>query len=161
MRIDGGDSLVGKVRQTLGAYLAEEEPIAALRPDLIQIVYLDSPCQVHLERLTPAARTLYLVGMFEGEVINGGISQFFSNSAGNHAQETLDALRHIGAGLSAGLLEKSLAIFPAGAAPRDRHKRCELLFAFEEREPQFLEELTQVFYQQVEALGSNRREDLT
>jgi hypothetical protein len=148
-------------RDTLGAYLLEDEPVTALWPHLVDIIFRDSPRQAHPERLTQPARTLYLVGMFEGEVINGGISQFFSNSAGNYAHETLEALRQIGAKLSAGLLEKSLSVFPSGIAPADRHKRCELLFAFEEREPQFLEGLAQVFYEQVDALGLQRRENLT
>jgi hypothetical protein len=42
------------------------------------------------------------------------------------------------------LLEKALTLFPGGIAPVDRQKRCDLLFAFEERDSQFLEELDQV-----------------
>jgi hypothetical protein len=152
---------VVNARNTLGDYLAEEEPVAVLWLDLVDIVYRDSPRQAQLERLTPAGRTLYLAAIFEGEVINGGISQFFSNSSGNYAHEALESLRRIGASLSAGLLEKSLRLFPNGVAPADRQERCELLFAFEDREPQFLEELNHVFYEQVDALGSGRRENLT
>jgi hypothetical protein len=43
----------------------------------------------------------------------------------------------------------------------DRQRRCELLFAFEEQEPQFLEELDRVFYERVDALGSVPEEDVT
>ena len=43
----------------------------------------------------------------------------------------------------------------------DRQKRCDLLFAFEERDPQFLEEMDQAFYKRVDALGSVPEEDLT
>lgn len=149
------------VRRTLGDYLIEEEPVAALWPDMLDIVFQDSPRRARPELLAPAARTLYHVGCFQGEVINGGISQFFSNSSGNSAHESLTALRHIGASLCVQILEKALTLFPNGAAPVDRRKRCDILFAFEAREPRFLEELSQTFYKRVYALGSARDEELT
>jgi hypothetical protein len=152
---------VAETRRTLGDYLAEEEPVATLWPDMVDIVFHDSPRQAHPERLGPAARMLWHVGCFQGEIINGGISQFFSNSSGNWAHESLAALRQVGAALCVGLLGKALTLFPGGVAPTDRQKRCELLFAFEEREPRFLEELSQVFYKRVDALGSVPEEDLT
>jgi hypothetical protein len=52
-------------------------------------------------------------------------------------------------------------LFPGGVAPVDRRKRCELLFAFEDRDPRFLEELSRVFYQRVDTLGPVPEEDLT
>jgi hypothetical protein len=152
---------VAKARITLGDYLTDEEPVAALWPYMVDIVFHDSPRQAHPERLGPAARTLWHVGCFQGEVINGGVSQFFSNSAGNWAHESLAALRQIGAALCVQLLERAFTLFPGGVAPADRQQRCDLLFAFEEREPQFLEELSQVFYKRVDALGSVPDEDLT
>jgi hypothetical protein len=127
----------------------------------VEVVYHDSPRQAHPERLGTAARTLWHVGCFEGEVINGGISQFFSNSSGNCAHESLASLQEIGAALCAELLEKALTLFPGSMAAADRQKRCELLFAFEDRNPQFLDELSQEFYMRVDALGSVRDEDLT
>jgi hypothetical protein len=151
----------GMPRKTLGDYLIEEEPVAALWPDLVDTVYRDSPREAHLDRLGESATILFNTGMFSGELINGGMSQFFSNSSGNRAHETLVALRAIGATLCVQLLEKALSLFPDGIAPVDRQKRCELLFAFEERDPQFLEELTQIFYKRVDALGSVPEEDLT
>jgi hypothetical protein len=108
----------------------------------------------------PAVRTYYFVGCFNGELVNGGMSQFFSNSAGNYSRETLAALKEIGAILSASLLERALKIFPGGEAPADRKHRCELLFAFEEREPAFLEELTDEYYKRVDGLKRVPEEDL-
>jgi hypothetical protein len=151
---------LAKARKTLGDYLTEEEPVAALWPTMVHIVFHDSPREGHPERLGPAAQTLWHVGCFRGEVINGGVSQFFSNSAGNWAHESLASLRRIGAVLCVELLEKALTLFPSGIAPVDRRKRCELLFAFEERDPQFLEGLSQIFYERVDALGSVPEEDL-
>ena len=152
---------MAKVRRTLGDYISEEEPVAALWPDMVDVVYYDSPRIARPERLGTAARTLWHVGCFEGEVLNGGISQFFSNSAGNWAQESLAGLREIGADVCVELLEKALTLFPCGVAPADREKRCKLLFAFEDRDPQFLEQLSHAFYKRVDALGWVPEEDLT
>ena len=152
---------MAKTRRTLGDYLTEEEPVASLWPDLVDIVYHDSPRLAQPERLGPAARTLWHAGCFYGEVVNGGISQFFSNSSGNWVQESLAALRQIGAPLCIEVLEKSLTLFPAGIAPVERQKRCELLFAFEERDPRFLDGLTNILYQRVVAIGSVPEENLT
>lgn len=151
---------MAKGRITLGDYLVEDEPVATLWPDMVDIAYRDSPRAAQPARLGTAARTLWHVGCFEGEVVNGGISQFFSNSSGNWAQESLAGLREIGAALCVQLLEKALNLFPDGVAPADRQKRCELLFAFEDRNSQLLEELSQAFYMRVDALGTNREEDL-
>jgi hypothetical protein len=124
-------------------------------------VFHESPRQAHPERLSPALRTYYFVGCFDGELVNGGMSQFFSNSAGNYSSETLAALREIGAVLSAELLQKALTIFPNSEAPVDRQRRCDLLFAFEERDPKFLDALDQVYYQRVASLKAEADEDLT
>mgnify|MGYP003584548255 CR=1 FL=1 len=152
---------MAKARNTLGDYLAEHEPVAMLWPDLVDEVYRDSPRYAHMERLSPAAQVLFDTGAFFGEIVNGGMSQFFSNSSGNRAHETLAALRAVGAPLCVQLLEKALTLFPDGIAPVDREKRCELLFAFEERDPIFLEELDQAFYARVDTLTSVPDEDLT
>ena len=152
---------MAKARNTLGDYLAESEPVATLWPDLVDEVYRDSPRHAHMERLSPSAQVLFNTGCFFGEIVNGGMSQFFSNSSGNRAHETLTALRTLGAALCVELLEKALTLFPDSMAPVDRQKRCELLFAFEEGNPQFLEELDQVFYKRVDALGAVPEEDLT
>ncbi len=151
---------MGNARYTLGDYLNEAEPVATLWPDLIDIVYRENPRHAHPERLGPAARTLFYVGCFSGELINGGMSQFFSNSSGNRTYATLAALRRIGAALCVQLLEKALTVFPDNTAPADRQQRCELLFAFEERNPEFLEQLSKEFHQRIDALGAIPEEDL-
>ena len=151
---------MAKARGTLGDYLVESEPVATLWSDMVHEVYRDSPRHAHLERLSPSAQVLFDTGCYFGEIVNGGMSQFFSNSSGNRAHETLAALRTIGATLCAELLEKALTLFPEGVAPVDRAKRCELLFAFEKNNPGFLGALDQIFYQRVDALGAVPEEDL-
>ena len=66
------------------------------------------------------------------------------------------------AGLPAdSVLEQALVVFAEGAPPKDRQKRCELLFAFEERDPELLEQLSRVYYKRVDAMDSVPEEDLT
>jgi hypothetical protein len=148
------------VRARLGEYALDPDPMAILWPDLVKIVFRDSPRDERAEYLSPAARTIYRVGCFHGEVVNGGLSQFFSNSSGNWVPETMDALERIGARLSLGLLAEAKTLFPGGTVPRDREERCNVLFAFEKQSPDFLERLDQVYYRDVDALGGTPVEDV-
>jgi hypothetical protein len=148
------------VRARLGDYALDPDPMAILWPDLVKTVFRDSPREEHAEYLTPAARTIYRVGSFHGEVINGGFSQFSSNSSGNWVPETIDALEQVGARLSLRLLAEAQALFPASIVPRDREERCDLLFAFEKQNPDFLEKLDRVYYRDVDALGGIPVEDV-
>ena len=83
------------IRNNLADYLTEDDPLSVLWPHLVDAVFHENPREEHPERLSPVARTIYFVGCFDGEVYNGGFSQFFSNSSGNHVAETFDALREI------------------------------------------------------------------
>jgi hypothetical protein len=148
------------VKTTLGEYAPDPDPMATLWPDLVDTVFRDGSREEHPEYLSPAARTIYRVGCFEGEVVNGGFSQFFSNSSGNWMMETVDALERIGARLSLGLLAEAATLFPNGVVPRDREERCTVLFAFEEREPEFLGRLDKIYYRDVDALGGTPLEDV-
>jgi hypothetical protein len=155
-----GDVTLAGGGRTLGDFLGESEPVSALWPRLLDLVFRDSPRRACLECLNPAARTIYLVVRFDGEVVNGGFGQFLDNSSGDHATETLEALRRVGAELSAELLEKALTAFPDSVAPASQRQRYELLSAFGARQPGFFDHLDEVYYGSVDALGSDRREDL-
>lgn len=143
---------------TLETYIGDDSALDRIFRDAVAIVFRDDPRKAVPERLAPAARNIYFVKVLGGEVINGGISQFFSNSSGNFVPETLAALRAIGSELVTSLLEEALVAFGGSLPPRDRVKRCELLFAFEEREPDALERIDRVFYADVYARAP--KEDL-
>ena len=65
--------------------------------------------------LSEAEQTVYCVDGLEREVNNGGFSQFYVNSAGDQAHETLAALERIGAHQMAALVREANACFgPAG-----------------------------------------------
>jgi hypothetical protein len=152
--------IVAKGRETLGTFLDEGEPISATWPRLLDVVFHDSPNRAIIQRLSPPARTTYLVVCFDGEVINGGFGQFFANASGEHAVETLKALRLVGATLSADLLAKALALFPGSVVPADPERRNELLRELEAEHRGFLDELDQTYYRKVDRLGPDGREDV-
>ena len=73
--------------------------------------------------LTPEQKVVYLAYFMDAEVHNGGFDQFFFNSQGNHARETLDALRALGAPTSAKLLKKACEAFAPEEPSPDRDLR--------------------------------------
>lgn len=73
----------------------------------------------NIEKLSPAEKTFYLVFQLEGEVNNGGFSQFFYNSSDNFANDTAAALREIGAEKTAVICDRALAAF-GGTIPINR-----------------------------------------
>ena len=80
----------------------------------------------NIETLTDAEKAFYFVVQLEGEVNNGGFSQFFYNSSGDFANETPAALRKIGADKTADICDRALAAF-GGAVPRNRDERETML----------------------------------
>lgn len=87
-----------------------------------------------------------LIEELEAELNNGGFDQFFFNSAGDKAADTINALSSIGAEHTANIVRAACAKFPGGLPPKDRDARQELLEqvspnsdAFEEEDQAFLE----------------------
>ncbi len=85
----------------------------------------------------------FLLGMlFQAEVDNGGISQFFFNSAGDQSRETVAALTKIDAE-SARILSEALKCFPDSVAPTDHNVRNGLMDQFDDETVERLEGLEQ------------------
>jgi hypothetical protein len=80
-----------------------------------------------MEKLTEAQKVFYLNQNLEREVNNGGFHQYFYNSSGNFAHETVDALKKIGADKTASILQNSIEKFPDKNVPKDRDERISLL----------------------------------
>ena len=80
-----------------------------------------------LSRLTPGQRAAWAVEQLQLEMGNGGIDQYFYNSAGDTAPEALEGLRLIDAPKFARPLEQAMKLFPGGQVPRDRDARELLL----------------------------------
>jgi hypothetical protein len=90
----------------------------------------DRCSEVGVDGLTPPQRVVYLAFVFDAEVCNGGIMQFFGNASGEHTAETLDALRELGAVDVAELLAAAMRQVGPLAREPDRDMR---LAAFEDR----------------------------
>ena len=87
-----------------------------------------SVIETQLDTLPKAYRTLLLLSIFVGEIINGGMSQFFSNSSGAYAPDVLAELRALGLTRAANALARALALFPADY-PRSTTPRRKAYFA--------------------------------
>jgi hypothetical protein len=79
-----------------------------------------------IEKLSHAERVFYVVYQLEGEVNNGGFSQYLFNSSGNFANEIVEALREIGANKTADICDKALSAL-GGKIPEDWELRQEKL----------------------------------
>lgn len=79
--------------------------------------------------IAPVERVYYLCCVVNGEIYNGGLHQFYSNSAGDRYSETLDALQQLGATHARRIVIRSCEfLFPGmDAPPTDRQERCAIL----------------------------------
>ncbi len=87
--------------------------------------------------LTAQERLFYLVQCLWMEINNGGFCQYFDNSSGDDAPETLSALREIGADFVADLMEKAMAQFGA-AYPTNREERLDLTAGWADDDPRIV-----------------------
>ena len=71
-----------------------------------------------IEKLSESEKVFYFVFQLEGEVNNGGFSQFFYNSSGDFANETANALHEIGAYKMEEIYKTAIAAL-GGAVPKN------------------------------------------
>jgi hypothetical protein len=82
------------------------------------------------EKLTHPQRVYYCAFLFDAEVCNGGITQFFGNSSGDHAVDTLEALRELEHPEAIEVLETAMKLVGPLSREPERDMR---LVAFENR----------------------------
>jgi len=99
-----------------------------------------------IDALSADEQTFHLVDQMDREVNNGGFSQYFTNSAGDHTSETLEALKFIGAKKTAKLLAEAISLFPGGAPPADRDDRTRMVDGFGQDAVKKLDRLTSRYY---------------
>jgi hypothetical protein len=100
------------------------------------------------ESLAAQERVVLDVAALEAEVNNGGLNQFFFNSAGDRVFATIEALKEIGAPETARIVEDACGLF-AGEPSRDRRVRQEQL---EQLDDTSFDPVDQRFYAYPEAL---------
>ncbi|MBK6962664.1 MAG: DMP19 family protein [Bacteroidales bacterium] len=107
-----------------------------------------------LDKLTEPQKKFYYNQEFEREINNGGFNQYFNNSSGDFAHETILSLKLIGADKTADILQNAINEFPNKIVPKDREERQEILEKIEEKANKIWEELEQKFFAYVDDLNS-------
>jgi len=75
---------------------------------------------VAVDQLQGPVKTTYLIGVLNQQVMNGGFIQYYDNSFGRFAYETLDALKEIKATKTFDLLRESIELInPKGRTNAD------------------------------------------
>lgn len=92
-------------------------------------------------------QALYAAYWVEAEINNGGLSQYYLNSAGDQAADAPKYLRALGIDEVADILQEANAFFPSATPPRDRRARLAILDDVEERASQTWNELDNRFFQ--------------
>jgi hypothetical protein len=98
-------------------------------------------------KLTEQQKLFYFNQNLEREINNGGFNQYFYNSSGNYAHETVISLKEIGANKTADILQKAIDEFPNKNVPKDRDERIEVIEKIEDNANNKWEELDKQFYQ--------------
>jgi len=113
---------------------------------------LDRFYAVGFENLSAADQIFVAVWVLDFEVCNGGFSQFFYNSSGEHADFATFALHAIGADQTRGLLER--AIDAVGGIPSQMQSdREKLISNLPDYSRELLDDLDSEFYREPDNLN--------
>lgn len=82
-----------------------------------------------LEKLSEAERNVFFAVDLNGEILNGGISQYFTNSSGRDYKQALAALRTIGAKAQERIVLNWLKNLPPHVHPDNRNEVGRYVFA--------------------------------
>ncbi len=104
--------------------------------------------------LTSQQKLFYLNQNLEREINNGGFNQYFINSSGNNAHETVLSLKAIGADKTADILQKAIDQFPNKTVPKDRNERIETVVQIEEAADEVWDKLNYKFYEYEDNLNT-------
>jgi hypothetical protein len=109
--------------------------------ELLTPVFFKNPA-----RLTQPEKNVVFIEQLEHEVNNGGIDQFFVNSSGDNAEETINALREIKSVKFLKILETAVQQFPGAKPPKDRDERLEVMEGIEDKTGPVWSSLDNEFY---------------
>jgi hypothetical protein len=133
-------------------FLAEDDPLGVLGRFIVDKVFGNAAKKEDIAVLSASARSVYIAEALDGEVLNGGFQQFFSNSSGRYAHETLAVLQEIGAVRTAGLLQRAIDAFPDKRVPPERIARND---ALETANAELLDALDTEYYRLEKTTGEN------
>jgi hypothetical protein len=92
------------------------------------------------DQLFPEERDYVLVGVFEAEVMNGGLHQFFWNNSGDHVEAISAAFRRLGAEHIRTVVAKAIEAFGPAGYPAGAERRRQM--AADPDRYQFIHRLT-------------------
>lgn len=98
-----------------------------------------------VEKLNEHQKLFFYNQTVEREVNNGGFTQFYYNSSGDYAHETVESLKGIGAEKTALIVQKANARFPNNIVPKKRDERQEILEQIEDKANDIWETLDHEF----------------
>jgi hypothetical protein len=91
----------------------EDEEVITPQPDPRHKAFYDiwerllGASNSRVDQLVPSQKAVYVIGLLEAEVMNGGLGQYLTNTAGLHLEETLEYLDKIGALKTRGILSQA------------------------------------------------------
>lgn len=100
-----------------------------------------------LDELSEPQKHFYFNQNLEREINNGGFNQFFLNSSGDFAHETLVSLDAVGAIHTAKILQLAIDQFPQKNAPKERDARQKVMEQIEDKVGTVWEQLDQQFFE--------------
>lgn len=104
------------------------------------------------ENISKPQQVLCLAYVFDKEVNNGGLDQFFFNSSGNNTHESVGALMAVGAVHAAGILQEAINTWPNESVPKDWEARRNKMEAREEKAQIVWDNCTTQFYKSSESI---------
>jgi hypothetical protein len=99
-----------------------------------------------MDKLTDKQKQFYYNQCLEREINNGGFNQYFFNSSGDFAHQTVQSLLTIGANKTADILHTAIDQFPNKKVPEDRTERQIILEQIQKTADFVWEELDQKFF---------------
>ena len=111
----------------------EYDPFRELWHSLVKRVHATDDEEAGFNALTDDEKIYFAVGILDGEVYNGGMHQFFSNSSGSLFQEVIKGLELLNATNSLWLVRKATKIlFGDINPPKNRFQRWEAMKQYPE-----------------------------
>src|SRR5262249_6314864 len=89
----------------------------------------------------------------DAQVCNGGFAQYFVNSSGDHAHDTLQALAVVGATNTENILRRAMECFGPDGPSRDREERHDQVATLSEESLAWMDGLDKEYYARTDGLN--------
>jgi len=114
-----------------------------------------------MHKLNTSEKIVLIADNLQSEVNNGGFDQFYYNSSGNFANETVEILSLVNATKTARIVNKANDQFPEGIVPQSRNIRIEVLQSIRAKSTEVWDSLDSQFYRPNTMTGKMEVENLS